>query len=580
MKIDKITIAGILGIARAEINLNGVTVVAGLNHVGKSSIADAVSMAFLGTVSRVSIPKKSYDQLLHDGSPKGRVTVLFDGDTDQDEEQSAEFRLPKGEHLVSQIENSQYLPYVLRPQLFAEISDDERRTLLFNLTGCKAGGKEVIAKLIARDIPESVVRDFIPNLKNGFPAASAAAYELAKQAKGAWRGITGENWGSDKAEGWEAANPDEAMPKDEEMKTISYYVAKTQEQIEDGMQWIGQQETLLKATESFLQRLTEHEVIANQLKRRVAKRDATSADMVEWEGKIPELEKRLAELRAGVQPLTCPCCDAELRMVDGELQIFAGLKADTAAASTAALELTKSKEALNLLKRTYQNDVTSVAEAESAVKQVAAIKAEKRESVDVVKLEAARLKIEELREGVKTQRAAYNAKQELRNTYTGLAAKNENATKAHAEIKQWLALGDGLAPDGIPSELLADALAPFNQSLAVLARLSGWRSAAIGADMQLRYGERLYGLCSVSEKWRCNALIAFAIAQMSTLKMVVLDGFDVLDLKSRGSLVKMSIELEELTAMESIVLIGTLKEPPKMPVSVAVAWVENAMVEN
>lgn len=577
MRLDRVTIAGILGIARAEIQLKGVNVICAHNHAGKSSIADAIQMALIGTVSRVKIAKKDYAQLLHDGNPKGRVTVTYDGG---EEEDGAQFRLPKGEHVVVQVENAQYLPHVIRPSLFAEISDDDRRTLLFNLTGCKASGKEVIAKLIARDMDEAFVRDFIPNLKNGFPAASEAAYKLATAAKGTWRGITKATWGSVIAEDWKALQPEGKKPTDKELETLLAQATKRQSDLEDGIAYVSQQEALAESSATYSQRLAQLEETAGLLKRRQAKLANTEKDLNEWEQKFPAMLEKLAELKAGSTPLICPCCDKELSMVDGKLEKFAGLKADTKKLSDAALAVTNARAAIDTLKKVHANDLRDIAESESAIKQVEQMKSEKIALPNLEKLERARESVAKLRTLASEERAAFNAMQQSKIDFEKVGQITQDAAAAHAEVKQWIAMGDALAPDGIPSDLLSDALAPFNQSLQVLSRLATCAVVSIGSDMQIRFGERLYGLCSVSEKWRCDALIAIAIAQMSTLKMVVLDGLDVLDTKSRIRMVQMAMQLEELTAMETIIMIATLKEKPKFPDSVGVVWVERCIAEN
>lgn len=577
MRLDKITIANVIGIARADITLQGVNVIAALNHAGKSSISDAIQMALTGTVSRLAINKKDYAQLLHDDAPKGRSMVQIDG---CDEEDAPQFRLPKGEHLGPQIENGQYLPYVLRPGLFASISDDDRRTLLFNLTGCKAGGKEVIAKLVARGLSEAVVKDFIPHLKGGFPAASAAAYDLAKQSKGVWRGITKATWGSVVAEDWKVPAPEVKKPTDTVLNQLLAQVTKRQGDLEQGIQYIGQQEALEQSTASHTQRMELLHETAGLIDRRKTKLATTEKDLNAWEIKFPPLLEKLAELKAGSVPLICPCCSKELSMVNGQLEKFAGLKADTNRLSDAALAVTNARAAIDTLKKVHANDLRDIAESESAAKQLLELEKQQVEIPDVAKLARARESVAKLRELVATERAQFNEAQQAKIDHEKVGETTAAATKAHAEVKQWLAMGDALAPDGIPSELLADALAPFNQSLNVLARLATCKSVQVGPDMQIRYGDRLYGLCSVSEKWRADALIAFAIAQMSTLKVAVLDGLDVLDMKSRVRMIQMSQQLVELTAMESIIFMATLKEKPKMPADVLVVWVENSIAES
>jgi len=573
MKLNKIEISNVLGLARADIQLKGVNVISGLNGAGKSSLADAISMAFLGMPRRVDL-KKELGQLLHEESAKGRVSIQFG-----DEEQGAEFRLPKGEHLVSEIAGGQFLPFVLDPQKFASLTGDERRTMLFGLTGIKASGKLIAEKLAARGISEAVIEEFAPMLRRGFPSASKEAYSRATQSKGAWRQVTGQNWGAVVAEGWTAPAPESAVPTDAQLEAIFAEHEKFDGEVKKGTKFLGTLEEKRKASDSWLSRKQAAADTADQLVRRQAKQKATEDQIAEWEPKLADLISQLSARKAGAEPVQCPCCQAELKIVGNTLEKFEGLKADTKVTTDLALEVSKARSAVDLLKRTLQNDMASVAEAQAAANIYDQILAEKIENVDDALVEKAKAALEDQQAKATAKRAEYNAGLEARDQAKAIAQKTSDAAKAHAAVKTWLAVGDALAPDGIPGELLADALAPVNQSVSVLAGLCGWKPATIQPDMTITYGGRLYALCSESEQWRADALFALAIAQISQLRMVVLDRFDVLDLKSRGALLKMLIKLEQLETMDTMLMVGTMKELPNLPASVAGVWVTNAIAE-
>ena len=56
MHIQKIEVSNVLGLSRADIVCSQpVMIIAGNNEAGKSTIADAVSMAILGTPRRVKL---------------------------------------------------------------------------------------------------------------------------------------------------------------------------------------------------------------------------------------------------------------------------------------------------------------------------------------------------------------------------------------------------------------------------------------------------------------------------------------------------------------------------------------------
>lgn len=574
MKLNTIEISNVIGIGRADLDMSkAVMVVSADNAQGKSSIADAISMAFVGKPCRVNA-KKDLGQLLHNGAEKGRVSIKFG-----DEDEGAEFRLPKGDHHVSEFAGADFMPFVLDPQMFARLSDDDRRTFLFKLTNCKASAKVVSEKLVARGIIQDIIDEILPLMRGGFPAASKEAYARATQAKGQWRGVTGGNWGAVVAEGWKAPKPEGEVPAAKHLEELLAKVGKHQADLENGIKFIGQQEEALKASAGKAERIAALTETAGLMKRRETKLKTDQAELDVWEEKYPALKKTLDDLNAAGVPVKCPCCDEELSIVGGTLQKFAGLKADTKATSDAALAVTKAKAAIDLLKSAIVHDQAAIAESKAAAEEVERLNADGGTKVDQAKLERARDAVDELRNLIASLRSDFNAKQEARAQAAKVDEITAKATAAHEQVKAWNAAGDALAPDGIPGELLADALAPVNQSIGVLSGMCGWNKAVVEGDMSITYGGRLYGLCSESEKWRADALIALAIAQISGLRMVLLDRFDVLDSASRQRLLGMLLKLDQLGAMDSMIICGTMKQPMPPHASYSSVWISGGIAE-
>lgn len=574
MKLNSLEISNVIGIGRADLDMSkAVMVVSADNAQGKSSIADAISMAFIGKPCRVNA-KKDLGQLLHNGAEKGRVSIKFG-----DEDEGAEFRLPKGDHHVTEFAGADVMPFVLDPQMFARISDDDRRTFLFKLTAIKASAKLVGEKLEARGIGQDLIDEILPLMRGGFPAASKEAYARATQAKGQWRGITGGNWGAVVAEGWKAPKPEGEVPAAKHLEELLAKVGKHQADLENGIKFIGQQEEALKASAGKVERFARAQEIYELLPRRATKLKTDQAELEAWEEKFPALKKNLDDLKAAGVPVKCPCCDEDLSIVGGALQKFAGLKADTKALSDAALAVTNARAAIDLLKSAVSHDHAWIAESKSAGEEIERLNEEGGDTVDQAKLDKARDSVAKLRQIIADLRADFNAKQEARAQAAKVDEITAKATAAHEQVKAWNAAGDALAPDGIPGELLADALAPVNQSIGVLSGMCGWQKAVVEADMSITYGGRLYGLCSESEKWRADALIALAIAQISGLRMVLLDRFDVLDSASRQRLLGMLLKLDQLGAMDSMIIAGTMKQPMPPHASYTSVWVRGGIAE-
>jgi len=173
-------------------------------------------------------------------------------------------------------------------------------------------------------------------------------------------------------------------------------------------------------------------------------------------------------------------------------------------------------------------------------------------------------------------RAEFNAR--LREGEAALAADSVTAAAAKhfKDVADWTAIAEAMAPDGLPAELLAQALKPINLALRGASVATGWRQPAIDADMAITAEGRVYELHSVSEKWRIDAMIAAAIAELSGIKILLLDGFDVLDLGDRDKLIIWLDTLARVGKINTAVVNATLKAAPAgLPSTITVLWVED-----
>lgn len=575
MHIQRIEISNVLGLARADINCSTpVTVITGSNEAGKSTIADAVSMAILGTPRRVKL-KKDLGQLLHDDAKKGRVTIIGGG------EALGEYRLPGGEHLAAEdIKGKAFLEFVLDPAAFARQDDKDRRSALFALTSCKMSPDVVEQKLVALGAIPELAAEVKPLLRSGFPAACKEAKERATQAKGAWRTTTGENWGSDKSEGWSLEVPAAPAITAEDIVQAKAALHKTSHDIENGLAYVGKLEGQQQAHAGYDARTDQLTEAAGLLDRAKAKLESDQGDLTIWEGKLTDGKAELQAAQANAGSCDCPSCGTKLKIVGAGLELFTGNTADGKRTKALADEVTKASDTVAMLRRTVSNDQAAVAAAEQAAKDLAEHLANKPAAADQAMIDKAQAALTELRQLRAQHEAKVSALTERQELLAGADKTNATATMYHNEIKSWLLIADALAPDGIPGEILATALTPVNDSLALLAGMAKWKTVQISTDMDITIDGRAYGLCSESAKWRADTMIALAIAQISGLRMVVLDRFDVLDLPGRAQLVGMLVQLSKVGAMDTMIMAGTMKALPKgLPAEVTAVWVEGGIAE-
>ncbi|MNY11006.1 hypothetical protein D3C86_1440120 [compost metagenome] len=98
--------------------------------------------------------------------------------------------------------------------------------------------------------------------------------------------------------------------------------------------------------------------------------------------------------------------------------------------------------------------------------------------------------------------------------------------------------------------------------------------------MVIAWGGRPYRLLSESERWRVDALIGAALAEISGLRCLILDRFDCLDLPGRGDALSLVDALAADGHLDTILLLGTLKAAPAAPSDAFTTfWIENGTNE-
>ena len=585
MKLTHLTIENFLGAHAVDLDLTTepVHLFCGLNGAGKSSIQEAVRMALTGEAVRVDL-KKEYGRLLTEGAEGGFIEVQADSE-------SSVVTLPSGKG-SGPVERPAALPYVLSAQRFARMTADERRAFLFGLMGLTADGPAVREKLATRGADAARIQAIGPLLRAGFDAAAEEAKNRARDAKAAWRAVTGETYGAKKAEGWKAAQPSEAggdvVALQAELDELDAKLASHNREL-GALQAAEQARAAARAqVETLREKAGKHARIAEKLKR-------DQAELAEWEAKVATATARagngprvglihdLAQAVAYLLPLaqtpthlepTQDECDAEAALNAYERE-HGPVGADSDPEAAAALP--EYIRARDLMARAVENGKRDLTEADNAANQLAAIALDKADD-DSTKLDMLRDLVAELQ----TQQRDLRAKiQTAKTAEAARAQADEKTAKAadhHADVAGWDLIAEQLAPGGIPGEILAEALGPLNARLSSSAREAEWLKAQVHADMLITGGGRRYELLSESEQWRVDAMLAEAVSHLSGLRLLVLDRFDVLDLKGRGDLLAWLDGLAEDGSIETALLFGTLKAAPAAGVGLAVHWVDRGVV--
>lgn len=588
MKITSIYLKDFLGIEMIGVPTpQPVQLFAGGNMAGKSTIRDAVALAITGQLSRVTL-KKEAGELVRTGA-NGADCEVHCGEEVYSFGISAAGKLSQPKNLKPEF------GFVLDAQRFAQLPEDERRKYLFELMKVKMTIGDIVTELLHLGHDKDRVATVQPLLRAGFEPAAKDAKERATASKGAWKQITGEQWGSEKGKDWTApvpvANPAKLAELATEQKHADAALASWNEQkgkIKADVEFRAQRQAQLPA-------LREKAALEQRI------RDKLATDEAELERLKPLLEHAAGsaggavrigiqhDLAKALQPLIKimeqfdledaekPALQhAQLTLANYEAQFGRlGGSGDPEAVGRAQ----KYREAVTTCESAIAHDKRDLTAALEAKAQIIHIEAELAQPFDADALKECDSQITEITAKRTETLAALEREKNLKLAADQAEEKTKKAAAAHAEVLAWDALGDALSPDGLPATLLARALDPLNERLLQSSGDAAWPQVVVHSDMRITAADRDYRLLSVSERWRVDAMIAEAISHLSGMRLLVLDGFDVLEPAARGDLIGWLDVLVEQNELDTALLFGTLKEKPKgMPETVGVHWIDNGRI--
>ena len=600
MKLTSLSVQNFLGARAVEVQLTKpVTLFAGKNGAGKSSLQEAIRMALTGEAVRVGL-KKDYGQLITEGAESGFAEVEIDGTV------RAFVTLPDGKTTpLTEYVPPTALPYVLDAQRFAKLEPNERRAFLFGLMGLSAGGAEVKKRMLAKGCNDQKVESIMPMLRSGFDAAHKEAQAKARDEKAAWRTITGETYGDKKAATWASEKPafDAAALAD-----LQQRLAATDAGLAAANQRMGALQADHKRHAEAAQRLADLREKGSRYARVADKLVRDEAELKEWEAKVEDACQRAAGGRkVGLVHDLAHSLNESLRMVipfgemddhqraqlaeaNATLEKYSAEHGSIESAGTGDAEvrnkLPEYEKALHLLQSAVANDKRDLAEADAAAKAIAELEAAVGSAPDEAEIHAARKHLGDLAREQQTLSVSIDQLRHAERQAKQADERTAKALAAHESVMAWISIADALAPDGIPGEMLTEALGPINDRLEQSSQDAEWLHVHVESNMSVWAAypglpPRPYALLSESEKWRADAMLAEAIAHLSKVKVLVLDRLDVLDLKGREDLIAWLDILAQDGEINTALIFGTLKAlPPTLPPTIAAHWLENGVVAN
>ncbi|MBM2884057.1 AAA family ATPase [Chromobacterium phragmitis] len=596
MKITAIIAKNFQGLRHAGLSLSGrIALIAGDNGAGKSSLRDAIAMALSGQPFRVA-KKKDYAQLVMEGQKGAEVRVEFD------DGRAASLKLPDGKAVYSggaAIGDTDSLraalPFALNPASFAAAEPDTRRTALFALTGCGVDERGVEQRLIERGVEQRYIDAVLPLVGAGFPAAEADAKRRATEARGAWKGVAGEVYGDKKAEDWSV----DARPvPDAEIEQAKQDAQAVQDEINQCQQQMGELRARSQQQNDRKRQIVQLQEQAALLERIKAKLAADQLDLAKVRDEVEAITVGPAPrvglvhdlARALNLSLTMAIPFGDMNVEQRQHLVAAGKALDQYAAEHGSLaddgvpasaedvaRLPQLQHSLDMMTRAVANDERDLKITTDAVAQLEALTSgEQPEPVSEADVTGLIERVSLLQITHKNLQAKLAELMEQNRIAADAVRRTQQAAQHHADVQAWSSVADAMAPDGIPAEILADALRPVNDRLFELSQMAGWPRIQISRDMDITADGRVYGLLSESEQWRADCIIALTLSIMSGLRLVLLDRFDVLSVTGRNQLLNLLEGLGD--QIDTALVFGTMKGPAASDEIVQAFWVEGGEI--
>lgn len=575
MKLTHITLTNFVGInGTITYPCKDTTLFCGPNGSGKSRIADAISFALLGQLCRGVTKKKDLELLISGNQRKASVSIELDT-------LSVDRTLPDNHSTMSgdgTILHNKFLPYCLDIHKFSAMPESERREFLMRLTGVRTDTDSIKKRMLAMSCDPDKTDMVAPMVRAGFEQAETSAKDEARQEKANWRAVTGRTWSVNNGEDW-TPDPIEDVDLGYPAGEHEAKIVAANDKIQSLMAKHAEMSAVLKLQSNPY---FDPKTMAS-IAREIETLEKTVADEKESHAKYAQENKELCD---SIQTINnqlqefitaCPSCGEPLDIsVPNDGIGFAVEKCDEPAYPREAAPLiaergtleANAKETSSTALDHHQKEVAAMFGLSSKKQRLQNITKQRDEIMALCKDENEEVSedgVQNLTSRIENGRK-YKADMESHYREWELAEghklrRDEKVKKAaahHTNVMQWLHIADALSSSGIPSQLVLDALGSVNKDLQRDSDQTGFEQVSIEPDMSIRYGYRPYQMLSESEKWRVDMICTAVIAKLSGINIVVLDRLDILDLTSRGLVMRWLSE--QHGEMQSIVM-ATLKAP-------------------
>lgn len=530
-----------MGISRGEMLLDKVTLIAGMNGNGKSSIAQALGSALKSAALPDGVKKVDSKFMVHDGATDSMVSLYG-------ENFEIRLALPKGDVTSTGIplRSSEIGVGTVR------LTDMDEKTkaatilkYLKTLPSIEDLGFALEQKGLAQ-YREALWKEIETK---GWDLTLKAIQEKGTKAKGGWEASTGENYGSAKAVDW----------KPEVLKTCGVdWMATDWEPLRADAQ--KKYESVIATNAISEEQKASLQAVVDTQDKVIAALDLAERNEREIKGALDEHQR----IQRPVVPQidSCPHCSKGLVIRNGKIEKSSVDKVDTAeiiskqnSYDNILKELTEKADLLIAAANFQRSKMQNVSDALEKLGSATPSKAETPEK------EKWKTELDEIN-AIITAKAAY-----------------EQASKYAKTIAETALLIEMMSPTGLRQQKLAGALDATNGQLDNLCESAGWKAVRIEPDLSVTYGGRAYRFISQSEKYRVDATLQIMFGTIDQSAMMIFDEADVLDQSGRNGLFNL-LSSHEIPALVCMTMNDRSKVPNLEQAGMGQSyWVEAGIIQ-
>lgn len=552
--------------------------IAGPNESGKSSIADAIAFALTGELRRLKA-KGERGLLVSQGKQKGNVALHVEtraGSVILSKDVRTGKAKVSGTFEADPGADTAIMPYLVNPHAFLAASPLDRRTTLLKVMKISLSAQNLRAELKSRLHAPALVDQLPGEETEGW---QEFCRDKASEERGAWKAVTGETYGDVKGAEWVSPQPITEAASEEEIEQVSQTIRNLIAQRDQFAATVAVQQERESQIRDLTNRRNEASLVAGDRDKAAARVEAARKREQDAQAALLADRKTLADLQqqgiAGPPRLACVNCGAlhiltTANMLEAAppapanpVDITDIANAQTVVGTSMAAAKTAAT-ALQAATAAHEAIVRSAASLEEIDRSLATLVAP-GEPVDVSQLSILDEKISQKRDFLAAMMAA-NGDAERG------AAQTDRAREHHGLVQSWVKLSEAVSPNGIIAEMLGKGLKAFNDTLAKVSIDLGFQPPSLGADMAATRGGLPYELLSRSAGWRVDVAIAISLAIFSNMRFVVLDEFDLLSIPNRTPMLAALYGMVTAGTLDTAIVMGTLKELPKMPPAVGKTW--------